>query len=118
WLSELRGKKTRVEFDENTGRITGVQTESNGSTHVLPFASHSGGMQEQTALALRLIIAQASAKKLPSGKLPLVLDDPLTQTDTARRSGLWRVLRAASGHLQILFVTCHETHLPQSDFSE
>jgi DNA repair exonuclease SbcCD ATPase subunit len=114
WLGELRGKNTHVEFDEGTGRLTGVLTEENGSTQALPFASHSSGMQEQTALALRLIIAQACARKLPSGKLPLVLDDPLTQTDAARREGLWRVLQQAAQHLQILFVTCHETHLPHS----
>jgi DNA repair exonuclease SbcCD ATPase subunit len=112
WLSDLRGKHTRVEFDEDTGRLTGVLTEENGSTQVLPFSAHSGGMQEQTALALRLILAQAAAKKLPSAKLPLVLDDPLTQTDAARREGLWRVLQQAAQHLQILFVTCHETRLP------
>jgi recombinational DNA repair ATPase RecF len=118
WLSELREKPTRVEFDENTGRIMGVQTQTTTpqgvSTHVLPFASHSGGMQEQTALALRLILAQAAAKKLKSRKLPLILDDPLTQSDTNRRAGLWRVLREASQYLQIVFVTCHETHLTEA----
>lgn len=113
WLTELRGKATRVEFDEGSGKIIGVQTRSSdGSTHVLPFGSHSGGMQEQTALALRLILAQSAAKKLPNAQMPLVLDDPLTQTDTRRREGLWRVLRQASTNLQIVFVTCHETHLP------
>ena len=118
WLSELRGRETHLEFDENGGRITGIRTTSmddseNGSTHVLPFGSHSGGMQEQTALVLRLILARLAAQKLPSQRLPIVLDDPLTQTDTIRRQGLWRVLREASEHLQILFVTCHESHLPQ-----
>jgi DNA repair exonuclease SbcCD ATPase subunit len=113
WLSELRGKPTRVEFDESTGKLSGVQTKEGESTFLLPFSSHSAGMQEQTALALRLILAQAAAKKLPTGKLPLVLDDPLTQSDSLRRDGLWKVLSQAAKHLQILFVTCHETHLPQ-----
>jgi DNA repair exonuclease SbcCD ATPase subunit len=112
WLSELRGKPTQVEFDETNGRLTGVQTREGESTFLLPFASHSAGMQEQTALALRLILAQAAAKKLPTGKLPLVLDDPLTQSDSLRRDGLWKVLSQAASHLQILFATCHETHLP------
>jgi len=112
WLSEMRGKETHLEFDENGGRITGIRTGENGSTHVLPFGSHSGGMQEQTALVLRLILARLAAQKLPSQRLPIVLDDPLTQTDTLRREGLWRVLREASEHLQILFVTCHEAQLP------
>src|SRR5690606_34581509 len=47
WLSELRGKPTHLEFDENGGRIVGIRTGENGSTHLLPFDSHSGGMQEQ-----------------------------------------------------------------------
>jgi DNA repair exonuclease SbcCD ATPase subunit len=115
WLSELRGKETHLEFDENGGRITGIRTGENGSTQSLPFGSHSGGMQEQTALVLRLLLAQLAAQKLPSKRLPIVLDDPLTQTDTTRRDGLWRVLLEASENLQILFVTCHETHLPQGD---
>ena len=117
WLSEMRGRETHLEFDENGGRITGIRTTSmdageNGSTHVLPFGSHSGGLQEQTALVLRLILARLAAQKLPSQRLPILLDDPLTQTDTIRREGLWRVLREASEHLQILFVTCHESQLP------
>src|SRR5690606_7522520 len=95
WLSELRGKPTHLEFDENGGRIIGIRTGENGSTHVLPFGSHSGGMQEQTALVLRLILARLAAQKLPSKRLPVLLDDPLTQTDTLRRDGLWRVLSEA-----------------------
>jgi DNA repair exonuclease SbcCD ATPase subunit len=115
WLSELRGKETHLEFDENGGRITGIRTGENGSTQSLPFGFHSGGMQEQTALVLRLLLARLAAQKLPSKRLPVVLDDPLTQTDTTRREGLWRVLLEASENLQILFVTCHETHLPPSN---
>ena len=115
WLSELRGKETHLEFDENGGRITGIRTGENGSTSSLPFSFHSGGMQEQTALVLRLLLARLAAQKLPGRRLPIVLDDPLTQTDTTRREGLWRVLLEASQNLQILFVTCHETHLPQGD---
>ena len=59
-----------------------------------------------------MILARLAAQKLPSQRLPILLDDPLTQTDTIRREGLWRVLREASEHLQILFVTCHESQLP------
>lgn len=114
WLSALRGKDTQLEFDENGGRIVGIRTGENGSTHILPFNSHSGGMQEQAALVLRLILAKLAAQNLPGQRLPLVLDDPLTQSDTLRREGLWRVLDEASENLQILFVTCHEAQLPAS----
>lgn len=112
WISELRGRETYLEFDENGGRIVGIRTDESGKTHLLPFDSHSGGMQEQTALVLRLILARLAAQKLPSQRLPIILDDPLTQTDTIRRDGLWHVLQEASKNLQILFVTCHEAHLP------
>lgn len=117
WLSELRGKETHLEFDENGGRIIGIRTTNaeagkNGSTQSLPFSSHSGGMQEQIALVLRLLLAGLAAQNLPSKRLPIVLDDPLTQTDTTRREGLWRVLEKAGENLQIIFVTCHETQLP------
>ncbi len=115
WLSELRGKDTQLEFDENGGKIVGIRTGENGSTHILPFDSHSGGMQEQAALVLRLILAKLAAQNLPGQRLPLVLDDPLTQTDTLRREGLWRVLNEASENLQILFVTCHEAQLPAGE---
>lgn len=115
WVSELRGRETHLEFDENGSRINGVRTGSDGKVLLLPFDSHSGGMQEQTALVLRLILARLAAQKLPGRRLPLILDDPLTQTDTMRRDGLWRVLHEASENLQILFVTCHEAHLPAGE---
>jgi len=110
WLSAIRGKETHVEFDDNGKRITNIRTKDGESTISLAFASHSSGMQEQTALAMRLIVARLAARRLPSGRLPLVLDDPLTQSDTMRRTGLRDVLLEAAENLQIIFVTCHPEH--------
>jgi DNA repair exonuclease SbcCD ATPase subunit len=114
WLSEIRGKETHIEFDENGKRITKIRTTTidgdEQATISLDFASHSGGMQEQTALVLRLILAQLAAQRLPSGRLPIILDDPLTQSDARRRAGLYRVLNEAAQSLQIIFVTCHSDH--------
>ena len=77
-------------------------------------AEHGDFVHEVRRHTVLIWEAQAASKKLKSQKLPLILDDPLTQSDTNRRDGLWRVLRQASQFLQIVFVTCHETHLPEN----
>ncbi len=107
WLSELRGKETRLCFDEAGSRIESVLSREGDATLGLPFIEHSEGFKEQVAFALRLILARRIAQHLPSQRLPIVLDDPFTQSDSARRGGLGEVLRDAAGTLQILFVTCH-----------
>ncbi len=115
WLSALRGKETLLEFDEAGSRIEAVlsrEKTASGETLIsLPFAAHSEGLKEQIAFALRLLLAGRVAGQLPSGRLPLVLDDPFTQSDAARRTGLGIVLGEATENLQILFVTCHAGHL-------
>jgi DNA repair exonuclease SbcCD ATPase subunit len=108
YLSKLRGKETYLEFDSNGTRIERVRTKDGEATISLPFSEHSEGMKEQVAFSLRLILAQKVAKHLPSGRLPVILDDPFTQSDSARRSGLTDVLREVTPSLQIIFVTCHE----------
>ncbi len=107
WLSELRGKTTHLEFDGGGTRIENVRTGDGENVISLPFAEHSEGMKEQVAFALRLILAERVAGNLPSGRLPVILDDPFTQSDSSRRAGLGEVLHQAGAHLQIIFVTCH-----------
>ena len=107
WLSELRGKTTQLEFDGSGTRIESVKTGDGDDVICLPFSEHSEGMKEQVAFALRLILAERVAGNLPSGRLPVILDDPFTQSDSSRRVGLGEVLRQAGAHLQIIFVTCH-----------
>lgn len=111
WLSEMRGKETKLCFDEAGSRIESVLSREGDATLGLPFAEHSEGFKEQVAFALRLILARRIAEHLPSKRLPIVLDDPFTQSDSARRGGLGEVLREAAGALQILFVTCHPAPL-------
>ena len=108
WLSQLRGKETQLQFDGGGTRIENVATTTGATTIELPFGEHSEGMKEQVAFALRLILAQRVAGHLPSGRLPVILDDPFTQSDSSRRVGLGEVLREAGGSLQIIFVTCHD----------
>jgi len=111
WLSTLRGKSTSVEFDASGKRLIGVQTNDHHGHYRLDFEAHSGGMQEQAALLVRLIYLQMTSNRLPSGRLPVILDDPLTHTDNARRTGLIKVLLEAAESLQILYISCHEEHL-------
>ncbi|HEX9996939.1 MAG TPA: AAA family ATPase [Abditibacterium sp.] len=113
WLSSLRGKNTKLAFDEAGSRIESVLTTEGEATISLPFAEHSEGLKEQVAFALRLLLATRVAAHLPSKRLPVVLDDPFTQSDAARRGGLGEVLSDAAQSLQILFVTCHDA--PQID---
>jgi uncharacterized protein YhaN len=110
WLSSLRGKETAVEFDENGSKIEAIRTREGEATISLPYSEHSEGMKEQTAFALRLLLASRVAHHLPSGRLPVILDDPFTQSDATRRQGLGTVLTEAANSLQILFVTCHQDH--------
>ncbi len=114
WLSRLRGKTTQLQFDGSGTRIESVRTTTDNSTIDLPFAEHSEGMKEQVAFALRLILAQRIAGNLPSGRLPVILDDPFTQSDSSRRVGLGEVLAEAGASLQIIFVTCHDAPPAQS----
>jgi hypothetical protein len=111
WLSTLRGKSTFVEFDASGKRLIGVQTNDHHGHYRLDFEAHSGGMQEQAALLVRLIYLQMTSRRLPSGRLPVILDDPLTHTDSTRRAGLLKVLLEAAQSLQILYISCHEEHL-------
>jgi hypothetical protein len=107
WLSQLRGKETTLAFDEAGSRIENVLTKDGDSTISLPFSEHSEGLKEQVAFALRLLLATRVASHLPSKRLPVVLDDPFTQSDASRRGGLGEVLQDAAQTLQLLFVTCH-----------
>jgi len=110
WLSTLRGKSTSVEFDASGKRLISVQTNDAHGHYRLNFEAHSGGMQEQAALLVRLIYLQMTSSRLPSGRLPVILDDPLTHTDNTRRAGLIKVLLEAAQSLQILYISCHEEH--------
>jgi DNA repair exonuclease SbcCD ATPase subunit len=116
WLSQLRGKETKLAFDEAGSRIENVLTKDGDSTISLPFSEHSEGLKEQVAFALRLLLATRVASHLPSKRLPVVLDDPFTQSDASRRGGLGEVLKDAAQTLQLLFVTCHGA--PQIDGME
>ena len=107
WLSKLRGKETHLIFSDDGAKLLRVRTKEGDSTIELPFSEHSEGMKEQVAFALRLLLAQKVVARLPSKRGSVVLDDPFTQSDSSRRTGLGEVLGEALESLQIVFVTCH-----------
>jgi DNA repair exonuclease SbcCD ATPase subunit len=106
-MTVIRGVRTEIELDAGGERIERVLTYRDDGVEPLPFSSLSGGAKEQVALLVRVILARLIAAQNPERREILILDDPLTQTDEARRPALYRVLRQASEHPRILFVTSH-----------
>jgi DNA repair exonuclease SbcCD ATPase subunit len=65
----------------------------------------SGGAREQFGLVTRIGIAQVLAGV---GRLPLILDDSLVNSDPERVQRLIRVLDRASKDLQIILLSCNQ----------
>ena len=63
----------------------------------------SVGTQEQIALLLRLSIAEAL-------EAFIVLDDQLTQSDSARMTWMRDLLESAASRIQVVVMTCHPEH--------
>lgn len=113
WLTALRGRPTQLVLDHNSGRVTGIRSEEEGTPVSLEFAQLSEGTREQIALLVRLALARALSDRLGQEPLPLVLDDPLANTDPRRRKALFRLLAEAAAEVQLLYVTCQEDTLAQ-----
>lgn len=73
----------------------------NGQTVV--FAQLSGGAREQFSLIHRAACSLAVSK---DGGVPLILDDALGYSDTARLIGMNEVLSRAAQRCQIIILTC------------
>ncbi len=69
----------------------------------------SAGAQEQLALLLRVAAVRLWARSLgEDASVPLLLEDPLTETDAARFPELARFLvEAADDGVQVVLLTCH-----------
>lgn len=70
-----------------------------------PYDHLSGGAREQLALITRIGFAEVLAG---NGRLPLLLDDALVNTDPLRMLRVHRVLDRASETLQVIVFTCHD----------
>ena len=89
----------RVSLAEDLS-VEGLQTEVRSE----PLTDLSGGTREQVGVAVRLGLAELLAG---GERLPLVLDDALTNTDFRRIEQLHQILFAAAADLQILLFSCH-----------
>jgi uncharacterized protein YhaN len=69
----------------------------------VPFASLSGGTQEQLCLMTRLACAMLVSG---SGGGPLILDDALGHTDPGRLEGMGLLLGRGAKECQIIILTC------------
>lgn len=70
-----------------------------------PFGMLSGGAQEQLAILVRIGLAELLAG---DGRLPVILDDALINTDPARLQAMQAVLYQAARGLQVIVFTCQE----------
>jgi DNA repair exonuclease SbcCD ATPase subunit len=105
WLGAVRRDPTRVVLDEDQRRISHLEVRGPDGARLHPFAELSEGMKEQLALMVRLAFARLLADQ---GEPPvLILDDPLTETDLARRSILREMLSEVAEKVQVIVVTCH-----------
>ena len=71
---------------------------------IVPVATLSVGTVDQMYLALRIALVQTIEKE--SEKLPLILDEVLSQYDETRSMNTIRMLEEISKERQIIFFTC------------
>jgi hypothetical protein len=93
------GTDFAVELDDVT--LSVVNRTLQGRT--IPYKSLSIGAQEQVALISRLACATIVA---PDGGVPIILDDPLGNSDPQRLEAMGAVLAVAGRHSQIIVLTC------------
>ena len=94
------------------GRYTGVQLQGTAPAQVsgptsLPTGLLSQGTLGSLALATRLALAELYLK---DDKGFLVMDDPFTDMDPARRTAAAKAIGAFAQQRQVLFFTCHPLH--------
>lgn len=111
-LARVSGLPEREVLLDESFRLRGVRGEPASSleemlgsraSRLLVLDQLSGGTREQLALIYRLALGRALASE---ERLPVVLDDPLGETDDERQARLLELLDAESDHLQIVILTC------------
>ncbi len=86
---------------DEAGDVIGLSTAGVVET----FDQLSGGAREQLGVLVRLGIAGVLAGE---GRLPVIFDDALVNSDAVRRARMVEVLRRAAAGLQVLVLTCHD----------
>lgn len=79
-----------------------ISLETSEGTHSLD--QFSAGTRDAVYFAFRLAVSGM----LSDAVLPMVLDDPFTNLDVARRSEAEALLKTAAAERQILYFTCHQ----------
>lgn len=81
---------------------------------IVPISVLSGGTVDQMYLALRIALVQTIEKK--TEKLPLIMDEILSQYDDARSLDTIRLLEEISKERQIVFFTCKSREIEMAKF--
>ncbi len=79
-----------------------IRLQGEEGTH--PAEEFSAGTRDAVYFAFRL----AAGEMLSATPLPMVLDDPFTNLDPARKKAAEGLLQKAAEERQILYFTCHE----------
>ena len=93
------GPGTSVEVDHDTLQVT---TRTHDGVTV-PYEALSGGAREQLAVIGRLAAATLVSA---DGGAPVIIDDALGYSDSARLSGVGAALAAAGARSQVIVLTC------------
>lgn len=81
---------------------------------IVPISVLSGGTVDQMYLALRIALVQTIEKK--TEKLPLIMDEILSQYDDARSLDTISLLKEISKERQIVFFTCKSREIEMAKF--
>ena len=81
---------------------------------IVPISALSGGTVDQMYLALRIALVQTIEKK--TEKLPLIMDEVLSQYDDTRSLDTIKLLKEISKERQIVFFTCKSREIEMAKF--
>ncbi|AEV66801.1 ATP-binding protein [Acetivibrio clariflavus] len=102
-ITDFRYKELKV--DENLV----LRTTDPYIKDIIPVSVLSNGTVDQMYLALRIALVRTMEKK--SEKLPIILDEVLSQYDEMRSINTIRMLKEISNERQVIFFTCKTREL-------
>jgi len=102
-ITDFRYKELKV--DENLV----LRTTDPYVKDIVPVSVLSNGTVDQMYLALRIALVQTMEKR--SEKLPIILDEVLSQYDEMRSLNTIKMLKEISNERQVIFFTCKSREL-------
>ena len=104
WFAEITGRKLMgLDLNANS-ELASVQLE--GVERPVRFEELSQGTCDQLALLIRLAYASLLSAPDCLGPMPVLLDDPLVNADSGRRTRFHRVLESIAAGAQVIVFTC------------